>query len=194
MNQIKYIVRILLPLISQPEQTWQFLAKSRGDETRPDAMQKNFFLPLLGYMSLVVFLCAAFRSPENGVMFDYQYGMKQLVPVLIAYFLGPILAVMLLTICLRHVFHMPNPDKNRVQLFVYYSTSFLIALEMLESIIPSIRLLSLIFVYLLYITFCGSVVYIRVAPNRRWMAGLISFAIISVCPSLIINIMTKMQG
>lgn len=194
MKQLKYIVRILLPLISRPEQMWQFLATSRGEETKPDAMQKQFFLPLLGYMSLIVFLCAAFRSPDAAVSFDYQYGMKQMLPLLIAYFVGPLVAAMVFNVALRHLFGLPNPDKDRVQLFVFYCTSFLMAIEILVALIPSIRFFSLIFIYLVYITFSGITTYIRVNQNRRWIVGFISFLVIWSCPSLIIMLMHKVQG
>lgn len=181
-------------MITQPEQMWQYLAQARGAETRPDAVQKNYYLPLLGYMSLVVFLCAAFRGPETDVTFDYQYGMKQMVPLLIAYFLGPLVAILVFNLSLRHLFGMEDPDKDRVQLFVFYCTSFLMALEILEALIPSIRFLGLIFVYLVYITFSGASTYIRVEHNQRWKAGFVAFLLIWSCPNIIIMLMHKMQA
>lgn len=195
LTSLKYIVRILLPLITHPEQMWQYLDKARGAETKPDEMQKNYFIPLLGWMSLIAFLCAAFRSPDSAITFDYQYGMKKMLPLLIAYFLGPLLAVVVVNMALKKWLMVEKtPDKERVQLYVFYSTSFLMALEILVAFIPSFRFVSFIFIYLVYITFSGTSTYIRVSHNRRWMTGFVSFVAIWGCPNMIILLMQKMQG
>lgn len=191
MNQLKYICQTLLALILQPEETWQRLAKSRGPETQPEEVQKDFFLPLLGYMSLIVFVCAALRGQGT---FDYQLGMKSTVPVLIAYFMGPFLSIMLLNLTLTNIIQMPHPDKNRVQVYVYYCTSFLMVAEVLLALIPSVKFFKFIILYLLYITFGGSVTFIRVPQDRRWFFGIIAFALIWSCPWVISALMHRLQG
>lgn len=174
---------------------WQYLDKSRGAETRPDEMQKDYFIPFLGWMSLIVFLCAAFRSPDSAISFDYQYGMKQMLPLLIAYFLGPLLAVMVINMALKNwLMAGTTPDKDRVQIFVFYCTGFLMALEILVAFVPSFKFFSLIFIYLVYITFSATSNYIRVSHRRRWMTGFVSFVAIWGCPNMIILLMHKVQG
>lgn len=195
LTSLKHIVRILLPLITHPEQMWQYLDKAHGAETKPDEMQKDYFIPFLGWMSLIVFLCAAFRSPDSAISFDYQYGMKQMLPQLIAYFLGPMLAAMMInTLLKRWLMSGLTPDKDRVLLFVYYCTGFLMALEILVACVPSFKFFSLIFIYLVYITFSATSTYIRVGHRRRWITGFITFIIIWFCPNMIMWLMHKMQG
>lgn len=191
MKSIKNIIRILLSLTLHPEEFWQYLATEAGDDAKPDKVQSSYFLPLLGYMSLVTFLCAAFRSPEETT-FDYQYGMMQMVQPLTAYFLGPFISILLLPTILGY-FKSPVASKDCIQLFVYYSTSFLMALEMLTALIPSIRFISFIVVYLLYITFSGMSTYVPIAPTRRWITGFMSFFVIWAGPTFIMKLMQLLQ-
>ena len=157
-------------------------------------MMWNYFYPLLGFMSLVIFLFAGWRSPNPEVSFDFQYAMTKMIPVLVAYFLGPYLALVLIKLTLIHIFELPNPDKDRLTNFVFYSTSFLMAIEMLMAVFPAIRFFEFIALYLIYITWNGSHIYIRVAEQRRWLFGFMSFLIIFFSPSLIQHLLEFLQG
>lgn len=195
MNQIKYIVRFLISLISEPEQTWNYLATEGTKESKPDYMLWNYYYPLLGFMSLVLFVFAGLRGPaDSDASFDIQYGMTQMVPVLVAYFVGPYLALLLIKQALVNIFELPNPDKDRLMNFVFYCTSFLMALEMLMAVFPAIRFFQFIALYLVYITWNGSHVYIRVEERRRWLFGFLSFLVIFFSPSIIQHLLQFLQG
>ena len=194
MNQFKYIVKFLIALISQSDQAWSYLATAETKESKPDYMLWNYYYPLLGFMSLVIFLCAGSRNPSPEVSFDFQYGMTKMVPVLVAYFIGPYLALILIKQVLVHLFELPNPDKNRLIIFVFYSTSFLVALEMLMAVMPAIRFFQFIALYLVYITWNGSHTYIRVAEKRRWLFGFVSFLVIYFSPSVVQHLLQFLQG
>ena len=194
MHQFKYVIQFLIPLITQPAQAWQYLVETDTDRSRPDQMQRNYYLPMLGFMSLVVFLCSAYHRVDTRMTFDVQYGMTEMVPLLVGYLVGPYVTVLLLRPLLVHWFDLPDPDHDRLHLFVFYSTSFLVALEMLVAIIPGIRFFSFIFIYLVYITFSGSESYVRVPHYKRWMFGIVSFLVIYFVPKLIIHLLQKMQG
>ncbi len=194
MTQFKDIVTFLISLISQSDQAWNYLATAEAKESKPDYMLRNYYYPLLGIMSLVVFIFAGLRSPDPEVNFDFQYGMMQMVPILVAYFVGPYLALMLIKQVLILLFELPNPDKDRLTNFVFYSTSFLMALEMLMAAFPAIRFFQFIALYLVYITWNGSHTYIRVAEKKRWLFGFVSFLVIFFSPSLIQHLLQYLQG
>ena len=120
--------------------------------------------------------------------------MTQMVPVLVAYFIGPYLALILIKQVLVNLFDLPNPDKDRLIIFVFYSTSFLIALEMLMAVFPAIRFFQFIALYLVYITWNGSHTYIRVAEKRRWLFGFVSFLVIFFSPSFVQHLLQFLQG
>ncbi len=184
----------MISLISQSDQAWNYLANAETKESKPDYMLRNYYYPLLGFMSLVVFICAGLRSPDSETEFDFQYGMIQMVPILVAYFVGPYLALILIRQVLINLFELPDPDKVRLTNFVFYSTSFLMALEMLMATFPAIRFFQFIALYLVYITWNGSHTYIRVAEKKRWLFSFVSFVVIFFSPSIIQHLLQFLQG
>ncbi len=194
MEQAKYIVKFLILLISHPQDLWVYLSSDDVAESKPEYVQQHFFLPLLGFMALVIFLCEGFHGAVGDATFDLQQGMKQMVPCLVAFLVGPYLAQMLLKATLERLYRMPHPSKDRVHLFVFYSTSFLMVLEMLLAFIPSIRFFSFIVIYLFYITWTGGTTIIRIEERRRWVFGFVAAVIIYFSSHLFISIVQRMQG
>ena len=194
METAKYIVKFLILLISSPQELWNYLTTDGVEESKPSYVQEHYFLPLLGFMSLFIFLCEGFHGAKGDTIFDLQYGMREMVPYLVAFLVGPYIAQMLLNLSLRHIFQMPAPSASRVHLFVFYSTSFLMALEMLLAFIPSIRFFWFIVLYLFYITWTGGFSIIRLPNNRQWVFGFVSALEIYFSSHLIISIIQRMQG
>lgn len=191
MDKANYIVKYLISLTTQPEQTWLYLAKGEVNESKPQYMQTNYYLPLLGFMSLFVFCTAGFGG-EDG--FSLEAGMKSMVPVLVAYFVSPYIAMFVLKELLpTQYFKMQNPDNDRLHLYVFYSTSYLMLVEMAASLLPSLSFIRLAAYYLIYITWTGSHTMIRVEEHRRWIFGFLSFVIIYASPSIVIWILQFMQ-
>lgn len=190
MQKLKYIVKYLIPMISEPEQFWDFLAKEKNDMSKVDFMLSNIFFPMLGVMSLAVFLIAGL-SGEG--FFELQRAMTYMVPRLVAFFVGPYIAMFLLKESLSAFFGVPVPDRDRLQLYVFYSTGFLMVIEVLVALVPSIKFLQLASYYLIYITWCGAYTLIRVEEKRRWMFGLVAFLVIYFAPSLIKDLLILLQ-
>lgn len=157
-------------------------------------MLQHFYYPLLGFMSLVIFFFAGMRGDGTGEGFDFQIGMMRMVRVLVAYFVGPYLAYLLIRESLEVIFKFPNPDKERLMNFVFYCTGFLMALEMLMAVFPAIRYFQFIAVYLVFITWNGSHTYIRVDERKRWLFGFLSFLIIFFSPGVIYQVLKFLQG
>lgn len=194
MNRLKYILKFLILLVYRSRELWDYLSNGEVDESSPDYMQRNFYLPLLGFMALEIFLCEGFHSPAAGSTFDLQYGMLQMVPKLVAFFVGPYIAMMLLKELLVTWFKVEHPSKDRVNLFVFYNTSFLVALEMLLAFAPAIRFFWFIVLYLLYLTWSGASTYIRVGEHQRWVFSLASALVIYYSSHLLITLLQHMQG
>ena len=177
-------------MTSQPENFWGYLAKGKDPLSKTDYMQSVIFLPMLGVMSLSVFLIAGF-SGEG--FFDLQHAMTYMVPRLVAYFVGPYIAMFLLRELLPAFFGVPSPDRDRLQLYVFYSTGYLMLVEVALALIPSIKFLQLANYYLIYITWCGAFTLVRVEEKRRWVFGFVAFLIIYYAPSLLKDILIFMQ-
>lgn len=193
MKQIKYIVGFLISLATEPEQTWTALAKGNTADSRTDYMQHNYYFPLLGFMSLMVFLFGGLYETADGELFNLQRAMMMMVPPLVGFFVGPYLAVFIIRPLLVNFLHVPNPDSTRLQLFVFYSTSFLVALQAVIAVLPSIRFLQFVAYYLVYITWCGSSIYIRVEQGKRWFFGFASFLIIYMSPDVVMRLLRLFQ-
>lgn len=191
MDKAKYIVKYLISLTTQPEQTWLFLAKGEVEESKPQYMQTNYYLPLIGFMSLFIFVVSGLGGEEG---FSLQRGMTSMVPATVAYFVGPYLAMFVLRELLAtNLFKMRQPDHDRLQLYVFYSSSYLVLVEMAAALLPSIAFIRLAAYYLIYITWTGAYTMIRVEENRRWMFGFLAFAVIYISPSIVIRILQFMQ-
>lgn len=193
MEQAKYIIRYLLLLISHPQELWDYLTSEGVEESKPDFVQQHYYLPLLGFMALVILLCEGFYSKEVPG-FDLQNGMKMMVPYLVAFLVGPYVAMMVLKGLLVNYYKVEHPSQERLHLFVFYSTSFLMALEMLLSFIPQIRFFSFIVVYLVYITWTGTTTIVRVDERHRWVFGFISALIIYYSSHVFVLLIQRMQG
>lgn len=177
-------------MTSGPEQFWGYLAKGKDPMSKPDFMQGNIFLPMLGLLALLLFLIAGISG--EGV-FDLQHAMTYMVPRVVAFFVGPYIAMFLLKELLPAFFNMPNPDRDRLQLYVFYSTGFLMLVEVFVALVPSIKFLQLAGYYLIYITWSGAYTLIRVEEKRRWLFGFVAFLVIYFSPSLIKEFVLLMQ-
>lgn len=190
MQKLKYIVKYLILMISEPEKFWDFLAKGKSEMSKVDFMQSSIFLPMLGVMSLAIFLISGVAGEG---FFDLQHAMTYMVPRLVAFFVGPYIAMFLLKESLPAFFGVPVPDRDRLQLYVFYSTGFLMLIEVLIALVPSIKFLQLASYYLIYITWCGAYTLIRVEEKRRWVFGLVAFLVIYFAPSLVKDLLVYLQ-
>ena len=191
MDKAKYIVKYLISLTTQPEQTWLYLAKEDVEEAKPQFMQTNYYLPLLGFMSLFIFVVAGMAGEGS---FSLPNGMTSMVPATVAFFVAPYLAMFILRELLpTGWFKLPNPDQDRLQLYVFYSTSYLMLVEMVASLMPSFAFIRLAAYYLIYITWTGATIMVRVDERKRWLFGFVAFIVINFSPSIIISLLKFMQ-
>lgn len=195
MNQLKYIIRILISLLTRAEETWRYLDVTTSDEAKPDYQQHNFHYPLLGFMSLCILTFGGLYAAGEETSFDLQHGMTGMVPVLVAYFIGPYLSLAVVKWVLSwSLFEKVNIEKEKLTLFVFYVTGFLMAMEIAVALVPSIQFVKLFRIYIVYITLTGAVNYLHVDPTKEWVFGFLSAFIIFICPTVIIWMLTTLQG
>lgn len=194
MLKLKYIFRILVSLVTNPSETWSYLSTADSAETKTEYMFRNFYYPLLGIMSVIVLISNGFTMSLEDESFSLQQGMTQMVPVLVAYFVGPYLSQSALKFILRFGFHLPDPDKTRLTLFIFYCTGFLMAVESIIAIFPGIQFLMFFRLYVVYLTWSASSNYIAVSETRRWMFGFTSALVLASVPFLIKGFLQMVQG
>ena len=194
MDKLKYIIKFLISLVSEPAQTWDYLSTGDQPEAKPDYMQRNYYLPLLGIMSVVLFVCGAMYGQDGDATFDVERGMQLMVPCLVAYFVAPYVAVEVLWLINGHYYKVPDASKERLTIFVFYCMSFLIAVEMLTAILPWVRFFGFITIYLLFITWNGVTTYVRIDEGNRWFYAFLSAVVIGASEYGFKQLLVLMQG
>lgn len=186
-QQLKYIIRYLLSLINDPAQTWKYLTEEDVKESKPDYMQANYYLPMLGIVALLIFLMNGWGTP-----FNLEHAMKSAVTFLVAYFASPFLSVFLL----RKTYGKYKPfnfDHDRLQVFVGYSLSFLMLVKLFSSSFPHIKFLAFCALYLFYIIWSASDVFFGIDEKDRWRFSAIAFFEIWLSPMMIERLMHMMS-
>ena len=179
MQQIKYIIKYLLSLISEPEQTWQYLSVGDVDESKPDYVHSNYYLPLMGVIAVGIFLLSGL-----GLEFSIEKAMKAIVRFLSSYFAGPYFAVLILRILTKRWFSL-ELEEYKLQVFVYYSMSFLMLIQLFAAAFPNCRFSSISSLYLFYIIWCSADFFKDVMEHYRWKFSTVCFFVIWAAPRII---------
>ena len=179
MKQVKYIIKYLLSLISEPEQTWTSLSKGDVEESKQDFVHSNYYLPLMGIVALGVFILTGW-----GLEFDIEKAMKSVVIFLAAYFSGPFLAVLLLRVTNNRWLKI-EMEEEKLHVFVYYTMSFLMLIQLFASAFPKVKFIAFSSLYLFYIIWCSADFFNGILEKNRWKITTFSFFIIWGAPRII---------
>lgn len=186
MQQVKYIIKYLLSLVSEPEQTWKYLSEGDVDESKPDYVQTNYYLPLMGGVALGIFILVGW-----GIDFNIEKAMKGVVIFLAAYFAGPFLATAILRQVNRKAFKIELAE-DKLQVFVAYCMGFLMIIQLLSAAFPTVKFISFSALYLFYIVWCASDMFFGITENNRWKFSALGFFIMWIAPKVIEYIMSLM--
>lgn len=186
MERAKYILKYLLSLINNPQQTWKFLADGEAEESKLDYMQANYYLPAMGVVALLLFLMAGWGTP-----FDLEQAIKQAFIFLASYFAGQYLANVVLRKIYDRFFGLIL-DNDRLQVFVSYSLSFLMLVELFSASFPGVKFIAFCALYLFYIVWCATDVYFGIPEKNRWKFSSIAFFVMWGSPIIIGKIMASM--
>ena len=187
MQQLKYIIKYLLSLINDPEQTWKYLKDGDVDEAKHEYMQNNYSLPLMGVVTLFLFLKTGW-----GDRFDIETAIKAATSFAAAFFVGPILANVLMRQTYGRMMNFTF-DNEKLNLFIGYSLSFLMLVRMFSASFPHIRFLTFCSFYLFYIIWCAADVYIGIGEKERWKFTVAAFFEIWLSPIIIEKLMSMMM-
>lgn len=186
MQQVKYIVKYLLSLVSEPEQTWKFLSEGDVDESKPDYVQTNYYLPLMGAIAVGMFILSGW-----GLSFDIEKAMKAAVNFLAAYFAGPFLAQAVVKIVNNKWFQI-NLTETKLNVFVSYAMSFLMVIQLFSAAFPTVKFIQFSALYLFYIVWCASDQFFGIIETNRWKFTTAGFFIIWASPKVIQMLMSLM--
>ena len=187
MQQLKYILKYILSLLNEPEQTWKFLTEDDVDEAKLEYMQTNYYLPMMGVVAVLLFFLAGWGDP-----FSIERAMKQAVSFVAAFFVSPYLASFVLNQACEKLIGV-SFNREKLQVFVAYSLSFLMTVDLLKATFPHIKFLAFFALYMFYIVWCASDGYFGLAERNRWKFTSISFFVIWLSPILVTRIMTFMM-
>lgn len=187
MQQLKYIIKYLLSLLNEPEQTWKYLKDGDVKEAKLDYMQTNYYLPMMGVVAVCLFLMAGW-----GKTFNIEHAMKTAVSFVAGFFLAPYLASVLLEKTYGRIMKYTF-DKDRLQLFVGYSLSFLMLVRLFSASFPHIKFLTFCSLYIVYIIWCAADVYVGIGEKDRWKFTTTAFFEIWLSPIIIEKLMSMMM-
>lgn len=187
MQQLKYIIKYLLSLINNPEQTWLYLKDGDVREAKTDYMQTNYYLPMLGVVGLFLFVKSGW-----GETFDIEIAMKSSVSFMAAFFVAPYLAIVLLEKIYGRLMDFQF-DKDKLTLFVGYCLSFLMLVRMFSASFPHIKFLTFCSLYLPYIIWCGADVFIGIGEKERWKFTIVASCVMWVSPAIVEKLMSLMM-
>lgn len=187
MKQLKYIIKYLISLITNPEQTWNYLADEDVDEANPEYVQTNFYLPMLGVVSVFVFVINGWGSP-----FNLEHAMKSAIPFIVAYFASQYLSEFLMQKTYQK-FKGSEFDKDRLNVLVLYGLSYLMLVALFTTLFPQIKFLSFCSIYLVYIVWASADKFMNIPLKDKVKFTAISFFIIWMSPAIIERLMSMME-
>ncbi len=160
MEEFRFIWKYVRDLLAHTEDTWRRLRNPDLPAAQPEYMLRTYYWPMMGVCSIFIFLLHGngimIDSPlAYGAPFSLELGMKGAVSFILGYTAGPTLAILLIRELFCRLTQTPL-NKDRLELLVYYSMSFLMLCDLFCSLLPSLTFLSLISLYVLYIVWLGT--------------------------------------
>lgn len=186
MQQLKYILKFLLSLINESQQTWNSLKDENANESKLEYMQTNYYLPMMGVVALLIFVLVGWGSP-----FDIEHAMKDAVSFLAAFFLSPYLANVVLRKAFAKFMNITF-DKEKLQVFISYSLSYLMLVRLFTATFPHIKFLTFCSLYIFYIVWSASDVYMGVPEKNRWKFTAMASIAMLLSPIVVEEIMSLM--
>jgi hypothetical protein len=145
-----------------------------------DEMQQQLYFPMLGGGALLLFIFGGFHAE----VFSLEMAMKSAVSFLLSFFGGYYLALFLL----RELYSSLGGlelQRDRLECFVGYSLSFVLAVEVVVGCMPKLKFMSLISLYLFYIVWCSSEYYLRTDERHRQRFSFFTTVILALSPRIV---------
>lgn len=193
MEELRYILKYIRGLFAHTEETWERLAEPGIREAEIGYMTRFYYYPLMGFGALLIFILHG-----NGVMlhskmtfdapFNFEYAMKGMIAFALSYVASPTLARLLIQQIFTGLTRIPF-EKEQLELFVHYSMSIVMVIDMFCSCLPYFTFLSFIGLYLINVVYLGAVSYLRL-QNARGLFLVVSSLSIYFSPWLIQRVLS----
>lgn len=156
-----------------PGQMWTDLDENEGDVNIADKVVTTYYVPLMAILSVALFL----REGSRMGWTDFNYGsaIQMVTKFCVIFFLLPI--------CAGYVFRelssvwnlVPKPHLGeRLQIFVHYCYSYLMLVAMLQQMLPGIKFVGMLAIYVVVIALNGVERYLKVDDSL-----ILSFTIVT---------------
>jgi len=185
--ELKYIVAYVRGLMAHTDATWQSLAKGDLKESKPDYMMAHYYWPLFGISATLILLLIGYGGlfGEGGITaFDLEKGMKAMVKFVVIYAVGPMLITLLSGPVLHYTLSV-GLKRDKVDVFVHYTMSTLMVLEVCCAVFPNLEFLLFSQLYVIYIIAEGVDYYLNIEKNARAVATVLFSLIFWLAPRII---------
>ncbi len=197
MEELRFIFTYVKDLLSHTEETWKRLRDPELPAAKTEYMLRNYYWPMMGVCAICIFLLHG-----NGIMlhsklaydapFSLELGMKGAVSFILGYAAGPTLAILLI----REVFcrfTQAELDKERLEIFVHYTMSVVMLINLFCSFLPTMTFLSFIGLYVIYIVWLGSSELMEIVEKQQRFFIVIASVAIYYSPKLIQGILLLIE-
>lgn len=181
MEELRYILKYVRGLLTHTEETWTNLAEPETKEGQVEYMLRGYYWPLLGTGSLLIFILYGNGIFLNSKLpfdapFNFEYAMKGLVSFATSYVVAPTLARLIIE-QLYSLSVREKIEKDRLEIFVHYSMSIVMIIELFCACLPQFTFLTFIGVYLISIVYLGIVSYLKLTRHVGLLLLISSFSI-----------------
>lgn len=188
MKQAIAILKLLALFLTHPDEAWRGVSARDTDRRAVDDMLRDYYFPLLGGGAAGLFIAEGWGVTPFG----WDVAIRGGATLLIAYFAGCYLATFLVRELCKTVCETAT-EPHRVTGFVAYSMSFILAVEIITGCFPSMKFLSVICLYIIYIIWCGAHHYLLVREDMRLRFSIFASLIIVLAPYAIRRILTWIE-
>lgn len=174
-------------MMFSPSEMWEALDQNEGKENEPEAVFTNYYMPLLGMVSLVLFLRSGYAGDWGA--FNYGLALKTVTLFAVRFFMLPFLVGYVFREAAAYWKMMPSKFiTSRLQVFVLYCFSYIMFVSIAQSMLPGIKFVSLVALYLVVIALHGSEKYLRVYDDFILTVTILSTIVICYSPSILSRI------
>lgn len=185
--ELRYIFTYVRGLMAHTDETWELLSKGEVKESKPDFMMAHYYWPLFGISAVFVLLligCGGLFG-EGVRAFELERGMKAMVEFVVVYAVGPMLISLLIDPIFRYM-TTQSMKREKVDVFVHYTMSALMVLEVCCAVFPNLEFLGFSKLYIIYIIAVGVDKYLNI-KGREVPASTVLWAFVFYIAPIIIR-------
>lgn len=169
LKDARYIVKYIIGLMVHGDEAWESLSKEDNEAADHEYMMTHYYWPLFGVSALLIMLLIGigglFGDTSGSTFFDLEVGMRAMVEFAVVYAVGPMLVAHLAPAFFGYA--NMQIDRNKLNVFVPYTMSVLMVLEVCCATFPNLEALHFSQLYIIAVITQGVDHYLKVERNRR---------------------------